>query len=635
MTAPAGPMPWSPRGRIRADLIYLGWQPAAQRDPGPPPVPPCPAELDEVHPDWLAAQRREQARLTRSARLTLLACLVLALADVAGWLVSHAVLAVPAGAALAVITVLALWRIGQGRRALHARLRAEEQRVARFREVQRQGFAASQQRYARLHRDWQWRAAASWRRPPWLPVTLPASVHRVDLAGGTLAGWSALLTTMAVPRLAAGGEVTILDLTEGRVAASLIAVAGRAGVWVLPDDLDTLYLGAALSPPVLADVLALTAHDAAWPGNTAVDSALLAGIMAALADGVTMAKVLAALRVLGQIGGPDQQLGLSAGELARISALTGRGAERLVVDRAWAMESRLRVLSPLGSAPGAPHRQLNVACLDRRAAAVGNGTIAAYLTAALTATLRQAAPGPPWQHTVVLLGAERLPGEQLDRLCGAAEHAGAGLVLAYRSIPAPVRDRLGTDDSAVAFMRLGNADEAGFAAGQIGTEHRLVLSQLTQTTGTSVTDTSGDSYASNLSDSLTTADSVTTSDSRGSRDAPFGRASRDSSTGVSFSVTDGVTTGTSWGISTSTAIGGSDSVARTVQRSREFLVEQRALQLLPERAVVLCYDGRVQLLDANPADDDKIASCSSGKWTSSPRPPTSATRSRSFSTPTG
>ncbi len=198
----------------------------------------------------------------------------------------------------------------------------------------------------------------------------------------------------------------------------------------------------------------------------------------------------------------------------------------------------------------------------------------------------------------------------LDRLCDATEHAGAGLVLGYRSVPAHVRERLGRGDCAVAFMRLGNAEEARFAAEQIGTEHRLVVSQLTDTVGTSVTDTSGDSYTSTASDSLTGSDSSTAGRSRSRRDAPFGPANRDSSTATSISVTEGISTGTSWGVSTSRAIGASDSLARTAQRSREFLVEQYELQHLPQSAVVLCYPGpgypgpagrQVLLADANPA----------------------------------
>ena len=591
-----------PRGRIRADLIYLGWQPS-QVDPGPPPTPPAALDLDDVNPDWVAAQRREQSRLSRPARLTALACLVLAGVDAACLLVS-ARLAVAAGLIVIGVAADAGRRIWQGERAFAAALREERQRVALFREVQLREIAARQQQYAHLHRTWQRRTVASWRQPQWRPVTLPAAVGRVDVAGGTLAGWSALLTTIAVPRLAAGGQVTVLDLTEGGVAADLIAVAGHLdidpAVWVLPADLASLQLGADLSREVFADLLAMTVHAADGHADTAADSALIARVLAALGDGASMARILAALRALGQIGGADQHLGqvLSQTELTRLSTLAGRGAERLVVDRAWAIEARLRILGPLATTPPV-HSQLKVAWLDRRAAAVGNTTLAAYLTVATTAVLRQAPPSKPWQQTIVLLGAERLPGDAVDRLCDATESAGAGLVLGYRSILPQVRERLGRGDAAVAFMRLGNAEEARFASEQIGTEHRLVLSQLTDTVGTSITETDGDSYTSTVGD--TSSDSLTLTAGRSKRDgsSPFG--SRDANVSTAMSVSDGISTGSSWGVSTSRAIGASDSLARTAQRSREFLVEQRELQQLPQSAVVLCTDGQVVLADANPA----------------------------------
>jgi hypothetical protein len=249
--------------------------------------------------------------------------------------------------------------------------------------------------------------------------------------------------------------------------------------------------------------------------------------------------------------------------------------------------------------------------------------IAAYLAVALTALLRQAPPGRRWQQTLCLLGAERLGGDVLDRLCDATEIAGAGLVLAYRTIPAHVRERLGRGDAAVGFMRLGNAEDARVATEQIGSEHRFVISQLTDTVGASVTDTIGVSYSSSVgsSESVTESDSVTRTGGRSSGRgrsrngmlAPFadftGSASTDVSTSTavsdSGSITAGISSGTSWGWSTSRALGASDSLAMTAQRSREALVEQHELQQLPQSAVLLSYPSaggrRVVLADANPA----------------------------------
>jgi len=210
----------------------------------------------------------------------------------------------------------------------------------------------------------------------------------------------------------------------------------------------------------------------------------------------------------------------------------------------------------------------------------------------------------------------------LDRLCDACESTRTGLVLAYRSIPAQVKERLGRGNAAVAFMRLGNAEDAKVAADQIGTEHRFVLSQVTDTVGASVTGTSGWSYTSTVgtsdSVSVSASTSQTTGRSRGrghttAGPAPFGartgsgsrEESASSGTSDSESITEGISAGTSWGWSTSTAIGANESLARTAQRSREFLVEPHQLQQLPPSAVIVSYASargrQVVLADANPA----------------------------------
>jgi hypothetical protein len=140
--------------------------------------------------------------------------------------------------------------------------------------------------------------------------------------------------------------------------------------------------------------------------------------------------------------------------------------------------------------------------------------------------------------------------------------------------------------------------------------------------GTSVTDTAGDSYTSTVG----TADSVSTSTSASetsgrsqgfgwsyeSPSAPFGKSnsskSRDrnysSGTSDSESITEGINLSTAWGVNTSRAVGSNDSLARTTQRSREFLVEQHELQQLPPSAVIISSASRggrrVVLADANP-----------------------------------
>ena len=519
-----------PRGRFRDDRLYVGWQCLlAEPDPGPAPLLPALTEPDTVSRAWISAQRREHRRLSRPPRLAA----VTGLATVAA-VTSASLTGLTAGWPVLVIAAAGTWltaasclRLVRAEQAHQRDLRAEADRIARFRDVQLADRAADEREHAERYHDWQQRAAVFRRQPRWYPVTLPTTAHRIDVAGGTLAGWSALLTMLAVPRLAAGGDVTVLDLTEGGVAADLLAVGRRSGldpqVWVLPGDLPKLDLGATYDADVLADVLARTVSAADWmaqaapppsaPADPARDAAVLSRILDVLGPGgpPVMVRLLAALRALGQIGGPAEHLGsaeLTPQELAGLALLAGRGAERLVIDRAWVMEARLRALAPLAARPlSLPPSRLAVAWLDRRAATTGNEVLAAYLAVALTAALRHAPPGRRWRQTVSVLGAERLPGNVLDRLCDAAEVAGTGLLLGYRAVPAQVRERLGRGDAAVGFMRLGNADDARAAAEQIGTEYRFVVSQFTDTVGASVTDTAGVSYTGSAGTSESAADS--------------------------------------------------------------------------------------------------------------------------------
>jgi hypothetical protein len=628
---------------ISPPRIDLGWCYApALADPGPAPVRRLAAVPAPVDPGWISAQRRIRHRLGRPARLGASCCGALAATLGAGWGTG----AVPAELALGGCLVAALAgltfarSLRRGSRQLGQVLAAEYHRVDQATAGAVAGLAASHRSHASDFRAWQRRKALFDRQPAWFAVSLPPGIDRLDVAGGTLSGWSALVTTIAVTRLSLGGDVTVVDLTEGAVAADLVQLARGCDlqplVWVLPADLPRLDLGVGLAAEPLADVLALAADASSDPGRPgdrgraelASDSALLERVLKVLGPAPAIAALTAALRVLAQVGDPRADLRsglLTAEQFDRLSTLFGRGGtDRMVIERAWSLESRLRSLDPLGSdqVPLPPSR-LRLVALDRRGGVIGNRTVAGFLVAALTQLVRQAEPGRPWQHTICLLGADRLNGEVLDRLTDACEATRTGLVLGYRTIPASVRERLGRGNAAIAFMRLGNGDEAKAASELIGTEHRFVVGQLTDTVGTSITDTWGDSYTSTVGTADSVADSVSLSRTDGRSSgrgssyqggvAPFGDLSRSSSGDSSYSVSDqlsvslteGINSGTSWGLSLSRALGDNASFGRTVQRSRELLVEPDELQRLPVSAAIISYPaaaGRTVLLaDANPA----------------------------------
>jgi hypothetical protein len=622
---------------MRPDRLYLGWQHALLHpDPGPPPRRPTPPEQEQLNPDWIAAQRREENLLNRPLKVAFVAAVALAAlllaAWAAGWL--NAALAWLGAFACLLCAGFAAYGVWQGEQALRARVEEERGRLGKIRTEQENRLYAWQSEHARRFQDWQDRRSAFDRQAQWYAVSLPEDVDRVDLAGGTLSGWSAMFTVVGASRLTAGGDLTVVDLSEGAVAGDLIAVARQAGVdplvWVLPTDLSRLDLGLGLSREALADVLSLVvsvSEEEGSGGDVAQDNAILERLLDIFGETATIAQATAALRALGQIGDPREDIReglLSADQLERITGMFGRGAaDRVVIGRAWAMESRLRKLDRTGTAlvPLEPSR-LRVICTDRRAGVFGNRVLGTYTVTALTHLLRQSPAGQPWRHTLMLAGADKLRGDVLDRLTEACEATRTGLLLAYRSIPAHVKERLGRGNAAVAFMRLGNAEDAKVASEHIGTEHRFVLTQLTETVGTSLTDTVGDSYTSTVgtadSVSTSTSTSETTGRSRGrgrsgeSSMAPFSNsnwsASRDRnySTGTSDSesITEGINLSTAWGINTSRAIGTNDSLARTTQRSREFLVEQHELQQLPPSAVIISSASRggrrIVFADANP-----------------------------------
>lgn len=612
---------------------------------------------------WLTAQRREERLISRPQRIAVsaaaLAALTFAVCAVAGWVT--VLVAVPAVAACLMIAGrcgLALW---QGQRVLRGRIDAERHRTELLRADRERRLAAARADHERRVSQWRGQRSAFLRQKRWYAVPVPDGIDRVDVAGGTLAGWSAMLTMAAAYRLATGGEVTVIDLSGGAVAADLASLCadaassaaagstaagsaaggsapgdGPPAVWVLPQDLPRLDIAASLPGHELAGVLALSAsvaEERRSARDLAIDTAILDRVIGVLDPGagaIGVRRVTAGLRALAEVGDPRADLSaglLTEREAGELGALFGRAAtDRVVLERALAMEAQLRVLDRAGTDPVLLARsRLRVVALDRRASPQAATAISGFVVTALTRLIGQqpAPPGPvSWRHTVFLLGAERLRDDVLDRLTDACEAGRCGLVLGYRSLPPHVRQRIGRGNAVTAFMRLGNADEAKAASEQIGMSHRFVLSQLTETVGTSVTDSLGGSYTSTVGDSASAAASASDSDSRSTGTgrshsaAPgvlplAGGASRSAqqgaswSTSASASLTAGISTSTAWGLSTSRATGDSESLARSLQRSRELVVEPSELQRLPVTAMIISHGDaaarRVLLADANPA----------------------------------
>ncbi|MFI6602811.1 hypothetical protein ACIBHX_41725 [Nonomuraea sp. NPDC050536] len=586
--------------QLQADRIYLGWQYILLHpDPGPPPKRPSPVEESEPSPaepdpELVRRERLQEDLLNRPVRIfrwfmVILTAIILG-AAVAGYLNwSFALIGLVAAGGVAGICSYALL---QGDRAVKYRVHEQQARDDRQRQERDKELFHAQEEHAQRYREWQELKDRHDRQLTWYAVAVPDEIDRIDVAGGTLPGWSALITLLGATRLYTGGHLTVLDLSEGAVAKDLIELAGRGGdeplVWVLPVDLPKLDLGATLKPEAFADVLAhvvSVSEESRTTRDLSFDNAILERVLEVLGENATINQVTAALRALAQVGDPrdDLRFGLiTATQLERIGTLFGRGvSDRVVIERAWALESQLRKLETLGTqAVRLPPARLRVVSMDRQAGVFGNRVLGTYVATALTHILRQSpASDRPWYHTIIVAGADKLRGDVLDRLMDACETSRTGLVLTYRSLTPAVRERLGRGHAAVAFMRLGNAEDARVASEHVGTEHRLELAQLTETISASIAGLDG-GYTSTISQV---------------EDATEERG--DSRTDLAEDITES----TEWG-RTATKMGETE---RVLQRSREFLVEPHQLQQLPTTSVIVtdatAEGRRVRLADANPA----------------------------------
>ncbi|QFG22030.1 hypothetical protein [Actinomadura sp. WMMB 499] len=588
----------------QADRVYVGWRYAqVHPDPGPPPEAPAEPERPAARPPVRQPGEHMAARPLRIAAIgTLVGVGLFLLCGIAGvlpWL--FAGVGLVACAIVLGITGGALWRDERAVRERLARWRDldERERAARERRAE-----SAREAHAAALREWEARRAEYDGQREWYPVAVPPGVDRVDVVGGTLAGWSAAVTTMGAARLAVGARLTVIDLSEGAVAHDLLRLAADRGddplVWVLPNDLPRLDVTRGLSLEALADVLSLVVGAGEEQDGTrdlSFDNSILERLIEVLGADAGIPSITAALRVLAQVGDPRDDLRkglLTEEQLERIGTLFGRDAtDRIVVRRAWALEAQLRKLERLAAEPVAlPPSRLHVVSMDRRAGVLTNRVLGTYVTTALTHRVRESPPGGRWDHTLFLCGAEKMRGDVLDRLIDACEATGTGLVLMYRSIPRHVRERLGRrGHAAVGFMRLGNPEDARVAAEHIGTDKPLIVAEITDSAGETLFDVAGETYASTVAYARPSGD-VLTDPVWSPLPAPA----------ADYSVlAEGIGSATAWG---RTVAALRAEAAAGKQRCRELLVGPPQLQELPSTAMVFTHAGasgrRITLVDANP-----------------------------------
>lgn len=439
-------------------------------------------------------------------------------------------------------------------------------------EARRMEFEQQQQRA--LEQMYEWSAAAP-----------SPGTRRIDVVGGTSYGWEALLTVLGGSLLSTRGPMTLVDFTGEALCGELMSLAEqtRRSVRVtgFPSGLRELDLLAGLSAQQLVDLLVESMYGGADGGDRADrhrDAMLLGDLCEVLGDDVTVARIVAGLRVLTDRPG---QPTLSEIECALVASLLPEEARRQSHHHLRRLESFLRPLEALGQATGGPPvAELSCLVADRDGRSAQHELLKDLLVQWL---IRRVSREEISGGSIVLVGADELHHRQIERLGTLCERRGIRLVLFYAHLREQALHALGGGE--VAFMRLGNHREAQQAAEFIGRQHRFVLSGLTRTLGGDETHTLADTQGGSETEGGSEG-------SRGEGRSLIRQRSRNWSRTRNWSQTQSVASGTTW------------SDAATAQRVYEYAVEPRVLQDLPDYALLLVKgEGRgsvVQAVECNP-----------------------------------
>ena len=441
--------------------------------------------------------------------------------------------------------------------------------------------------------------------PEWGVVPAPDLSGRVDVYGGTTAGWKSFITTTGASMLADGRQLTVVDLSEGAAAAELVELARLAGfstdVVRLPEQLEAVDLLGGLGPAEVTDVLLEAFHGGAEQVSDetrGLDGRILAAICESLQAPITLGRVSAGLRVLldAEERPRDGDGPLTREEFDRITDLFGAAFRQSAQQRVVALEAGLHELRNVGRGDerqslASGQVDLGVVAISEQASTLLSDRLAHLLPQLLIRAHRAQRPAAA-ESVVIVAGADRIRRRHLEKLDELSRLRRVRLIYLFKHLREDAADLLGATGSAI-FMRLGNANEARNAAEFIGKEHIFTLSQVTATSGETITDSADTSRGYDVGSNV--------SQHRNWALGLFMGHSPTEGTGSGYSTSQrfNETSGSSRASNTDTASG--------YQRSYDFAVEPRTLQSLPESAFLFVQlqgphgDQLVKLGDCNPA----------------------------------
>jgi hypothetical protein len=418
----------------------------------------------------------------------------------------------------------------------------------------------------------------------WGPAVLPPHVHRLDVFGGSLWGWEALLTVHGTSELTVR-PLLVADLTGELVCGELLDAAEDMGLscslHLLPNELGATGLLQAFTPEQLATVLSeamyRTANDS--QENRALDVRIIEQATAALGGLVTFTRLTAAIRII--LGHPAVAGVLEPAEHAAVTALFPADYRQHVHPSLIRIESLIAPLAaaetstpktPASDEPG----RLRCLAMDPATHGVRTELLASLLVQWLTIKVGGTDAVRP---AVIIAGADEIPRAHLEWLSDTCERHAVPLTLLFRHLRETAAELAGGGGAAV--MRLGNHREAATAADLIGRQHKFALSQLTASLG------------GNQSHARTETEGTSTTRSRGSGGNVGLHLPIGGNPAISFGRNRSRSRASSrnWSTAMSWAYQTNWSDAETKQRVYEYTVEPTTIQGLPDYALLLLTTG--------------------------------------------
>ncbi|MBE2998765.1 hypothetical protein IDM40_08625 [Nocardiopsis sp. HNM0947] len=487
--------------RARTSRTYVGWRPAVLiPHPGEAPRRPAPEDAEPPGDGMAEVERSDEARTNRPLYAALVGLGLIALLCPLLWALRILPGILALAGVFACVTIAAPIAVAllQGRHVVSERVRRARERLDAERDERDRLLRERQREHAEAYTAWQSAFRAYEAQPHWYGVTVPDGVGSVVVAGGTDAGWSALLTTVGLSRLREGGDLTVVDLTGHGVSSELGRLARRCAVaprhWVLPADLPLVTLGTDLDAGQRARILSAVAASGGGADSADADETLLLRLLEVLGPHAGVGEIIGGLRALltraDDEAGDDPALALlSHDRRDRVRERCGDDPD--VWARAWELERRLSPFEAVGTrADAAAYAQVKIISVDRASGESAARSYGTYAVAALSELLGEspdAAGAAARRRTVVVCGAERLPADEVEQVLSVAEDSGVEVVLLFRDASGAALSRFDDPRCLPMVMRPDEGDAELLA--RAVAEHpgrdpeRLAVHRLSETVG--------------------------------------------------------------------------------------------------------------------------------------------------------